>query len=53
MRPASRRLTNGMGGLFEAAILTCHCLLVETDHGLARRYHRASIASLLHVTGNR
>jgi glyoxylase-like metal-dependent hydrolase (beta-lactamase superfamily II) len=34
MRPASRRLTNGRGGLFEAATLTCHCLLVETDHGL-------------------
>lgn len=29
MHPASRRLTNRMGGLFEAATLTCHCMLVQ------------------------
>ncbi|MER7894539.1 MBL fold metallo-hydrolase [Micromonospora sp. NPDC094482] len=34
MHPVSRRLTNGTGGLFEAATLTCHCLLVETNRGL-------------------
>jgi glyoxylase-like metal-dependent hydrolase (beta-lactamase superfamily II) len=34
MRPPSRRLVNGVGGLFEAAVMVCHCLLIETDHGL-------------------
>ncbi|MGP4100070.1 MBL fold metallo-hydrolase [Nonomuraea sp. KM90] len=34
MHPAGRRLTNGTGGLFAAATLVCHCLLVETDQGL-------------------
>jgi glyoxylase-like metal-dependent hydrolase (beta-lactamase superfamily II) len=34
MRPPSRRLVNGVGGLFEAGALVCHCLLIETDDGL-------------------
>ncbi|MBE1490208.1 MBL fold metallo-hydrolase [Plantactinospora soyae] len=34
MRPASRRLINGTGGLFEPGLLVCHCLLVETEQGL-------------------
>jgi len=34
MRPASRRLVNGTGGLFEPGLLVCHCLLVETEQGL-------------------
>nr|WP_246148118.1 MBL fold metallo-hydrolase [Nonomuraea turkmeniaca] len=34
MHPASRRLTNGTGGLFTAATLVCHCLLVETGQSL-------------------
>jgi len=34
MRPPSRRLVNGIGGLFEAGVMVCHCLLIETDHGL-------------------
>jgi glyoxylase-like metal-dependent hydrolase (beta-lactamase superfamily II) len=27
-------LVNGGGGLFQAAVMVCHCLLVETAHGL-------------------
>jgi hypothetical protein len=34
MRPGGRRLVNGTGGLFEAGRMVCHCLLIETDHGL-------------------
>src|SRR5262245_20277012 len=34
MRPFSRRLVNGAGGLFEAGVMVCHCLLVETEDGL-------------------
>jgi glyoxylase-like metal-dependent hydrolase (beta-lactamase superfamily II) len=34
MRPASQRLTNGTGGLLSPGTLVCHCLLIETDHGL-------------------
>jgi glyoxylase-like metal-dependent hydrolase (beta-lactamase superfamily II) len=30
-----RRLVNGTGSLFQRARLVCHCLLVETAHGLA------------------
>ncbi|MFI9332386.1 MBL fold metallo-hydrolase [Kitasatospora sp. NPDC052868] len=33
-RPPSRRLVNGEGGLFQAAHMLCHCLLLETDQGL-------------------
>ncbi len=32
--PASARLVNGRGGLFEAGRMVCHCLLVESDDGL-------------------
>src|SRR3981189_369740 len=31
-----RRLVNGTGGLFQRARMVCHCLLVETNDGLAR-----------------
>lgn len=34
LRPPSRRLVNGTGGLFDKATMVCHCLLVETDAGL-------------------
>jgi len=34
MRPASRRLVNGTGRLFERGSMVCHCLLVETGDGL-------------------
>ncbi|SDM00031.1 Glyoxylase, beta-lactamase superfamily II [Nonomuraea jiangxiensis] len=34
MHPASQRLINGTGGLFAAATLVCHCLLVETEQSL-------------------
>jgi glyoxylase-like metal-dependent hydrolase (beta-lactamase superfamily II) len=34
MRPGSRRLVNGTGGLFERGAMVCHCLLVETGDGL-------------------
>ena len=35
MCPMGRRLVNGTGSLFQRARLVCHCLLVETDDGLA------------------
>ncbi|HEX8631205.1 MAG TPA: MBL fold metallo-hydrolase [Catenuloplanes sp.] len=34
MHPLSRRLVNGTGGLFQAGVMVCHCLLVETADGL-------------------
>ena len=34
MCPVSARLVNGRGGWFEAARMVCHCLLIESDHGL-------------------
>lgn len=34
MCPVGRRLINGDGGLFEAAEICCHCLLVESSDGL-------------------
>lgn len=35
MRPPSARLITGTGGLLAAARLVCHCLLLETEDGLA------------------
>jgi glyoxylase-like metal-dependent hydrolase (beta-lactamase superfamily II) len=35
MCPVGQRLVNGTGSLFQRARLVCHCLLVETDDGLA------------------
>jgi glyoxylase-like metal-dependent hydrolase (beta-lactamase superfamily II) len=35
MCPIGRRLVNGTGGLFQRARMVCHCLLVETNDGLA------------------
>jgi len=35
MCPVGRRLVNGTGSLFQRARLVCHCLLVETNDGLA------------------
>jgi glyoxylase-like metal-dependent hydrolase (beta-lactamase superfamily II) len=35
MCPIGRRLVNGTGSLFERARMVCHCLLIETDDGLA------------------
>jgi glyoxylase-like metal-dependent hydrolase (beta-lactamase superfamily II) len=34
LRPVSRRLVNGDGGLLEPGVMVCHCLLIETDRGL-------------------
>ena len=34
MHPPSHRLVHGEGGLFEPAVMVCHCLIVETDEGL-------------------
>ena len=35
MCPMSARLVNGRGSLFEAELMVCHCLLLETKDGLA------------------
>jgi len=35
MCPIGRRLVNGTGSIFQRACMVCHCLLIETDHGLA------------------
>jgi glyoxylase-like metal-dependent hydrolase (beta-lactamase superfamily II) len=35
MCPIGKRFVNGDGGLFSRARLVCHCLLLETDDGLA------------------
>jgi len=35
MCPIGQRLVNGTGSLFQRARMVCHCLLVETDDGLA------------------
>ena len=35
MCPIGRRLVNGTGSIFQRARMVCHCLLVETDDGLA------------------
>src|SRR3954453_11774350 len=35
MCPIGRRLVNGTGSVFQRARMVCHCLLVETDDGLA------------------
>jgi hypothetical protein len=35
MCPIGRRFVNGTGGIFERARMVCHCLLVETNDGLA------------------
>jgi glyoxylase-like metal-dependent hydrolase (beta-lactamase superfamily II) len=35
MCPIGRRLVNGTGGLFQRARMVCHCLLVQTNDGLA------------------
>jgi glyoxylase-like metal-dependent hydrolase (beta-lactamase superfamily II) len=35
MCPMGQRFVNGTGGLFSRARLVCHCLLLETDNGLA------------------
>lgn len=35
MCPIGRRLVNGTGGIFQRARMVCHCLLVETNDGLA------------------
>lgn len=32
--PVSARLVNGSGGLFSPAMITCHCLLIETNRNL-------------------
>jgi glyoxylase-like metal-dependent hydrolase (beta-lactamase superfamily II) len=34
MRPFGGRLVSGVGPLLATAELVCHCLLIETDHGL-------------------
>jgi len=34
MCPGSARLVNGSGALFDAGLMVCHCLLVETNDGL-------------------
>lgn len=34
MCPASARLVNGEGGLFQKARMICHCLLIESNDGL-------------------
>ncbi|UPK33167.1 MBL fold metallo-hydrolase [Bradyrhizobium sp. 186] len=35
MCPMGRRLVNGTGSLFQRARMVCHCLLIETNDGLA------------------
>ena len=35
MCPIGRRFVNGTGGIFQLARMVCHCLLLETDDGLA------------------
>ena len=35
MCPIGRRFVNGTGGMFQRARMVCHCLLVETNDGLA------------------
>jgi glyoxylase-like metal-dependent hydrolase (beta-lactamase superfamily II) len=35
MCPIGRRLVNGTGSVFQRARMVCHCLLVETNDGLA------------------
>lgn len=35
MCPIGRRLVNGTGSIFQRARMVCHCLLIETDDGLA------------------
>jgi glyoxylase-like metal-dependent hydrolase (beta-lactamase superfamily II) len=35
MCPIGRRLVNGTGSIFQRARMVCHCLLAETDDGLA------------------
>lgn len=35
MCPMGRRFVNGTGGIFQRARMVCHCLLLETNHGLA------------------
>ena len=35
MCPIGQRLVNGTGSLFHRARMVCHCLLVQTDDGLA------------------
>ena len=35
MCPIGRRLVNGAGSIFQRARMVCHCLLAETDDGLA------------------
>jgi glyoxylase-like metal-dependent hydrolase (beta-lactamase superfamily II) len=35
MCPIGRRLVNGTGGIWQRARMVCHCLLIETNDGLA------------------
>jgi glyoxylase-like metal-dependent hydrolase (beta-lactamase superfamily II) len=35
MCPVGRRLVNGTGSIFQRARMVCHCLLIETQDGLA------------------
>jgi glyoxylase-like metal-dependent hydrolase (beta-lactamase superfamily II) len=35
MCPIGRRFVNGTGGIFQRARMVCHCLLLETNDGLA------------------
>ena len=35
MCPIGRRFVNGTGGIFQRARMVCHCLLIETNDGLA------------------
>ena len=35
MCPIGRRLVNGTGSIFQRARMVCHCLLIETNDGLA------------------
>ena len=35
MCPIGRRFVNGTGSIFQRARMVCHCLLVETNDGLA------------------
>jgi glyoxylase-like metal-dependent hydrolase (beta-lactamase superfamily II) len=35
MCPIGRRLVNGTGSIFQRARMVCHCLLIETNEGLA------------------
>lgn len=52
LHPPARRLINGDGGLFEAATMVCHCLLIETGAGLVLVDTGIGLADIQHPPGS-